>query len=45
MLRWGTINHQEYEVLQFADTVPEAFDRVKSWMEKYHLEVSTEWLE
>ena len=45
MLRWGTINQQEYEVLQFADTVPEAFDRVKSWMEKYHLEVSTEWIE
>jgi hypothetical protein len=45
MVRWGTINEREFQMLQFADTVPEAFERVKSWMEKYHLEVSSEWLE
>ena len=36
MLRWGTINEREYGLLQFADTVPEAFQRVKTWLEKYH---------
>ncbi len=41
----GTIRPQEYEVLQFADTVDEAFDRVKTWMEKYHLSPGNEWLE
>jgi len=45
MMRWGTIRPQEYEVLQFADTVNEAFERVKSWMEKYHLSPGNEWLE
>ena len=45
MMRWGTISPQEYEVLQFADTVDEAFARVKAWMEKYHLEPGNEWLE
>jgi len=45
MMRWGTIRPQEYEVLQFADTVDEAFERVKSWMEKYHLSPGNEWLE
>jgi uncharacterized protein (TIGR00730 family) len=45
MMRWGTISPQEYEVLQFADTVDEAFERVKSWMEKYHLSPNNGWLE
>ena len=36
MLRWGTINAEEYNLLQFADNVPEAFARVKGWLEKYH---------
>jgi len=45
MMRWGTIRAQEYDVLQFADTVDEAFERVKTWMEKYHLEPGNEWLE
>ena len=29
MLRCGTINRHEYDLLQFADTVDEAFDRVR----------------
>src|SRR3972149_925477 len=45
MMRWGTIRPQEHEVLQFADTVDEAFEHVKSWMEKYHLSPGNEWLE
>jgi len=29
MLRWGTISKREYKLLQFADTVEEAFERVR----------------
>ena len=43
MLRWGTINQDEYALLQFADTVDDAFERVRSTMEKYHLEPSSDW--
>jgi uncharacterized protein (TIGR00730 family) len=38
MLRCGTINQHEYGLLQFADTVDEAFDRVRNELEKHHLE-------
>lgn len=39
MVRWGTINEEEYEMLQFADNVDEAFDRVRAGLEKYHMRV------
>src|SRR5215467_13540096 len=39
MVRWGTINENEYKLLQFADTVDEAFDLVRAGLEKYHMEV------
>jgi uncharacterized protein (TIGR00730 family) len=39
MVRWGTINETEYDMLQFADTVDEAFDRVREGLEKYHMNV------
>jgi len=38
MVRWGTINEQEYEMLQFADNVDEAFDRIRAGLEKYHMQ-------
>jgi uncharacterized protein (TIGR00730 family) len=38
MLRCGTINHHEYGLLQFADTVDQAFERVRDDLEKHHLE-------
>jgi len=37
MVRTGTINEREYKLLQFADTVDEAFQHVRADMEKYHL--------
>jgi uncharacterized protein (TIGR00730 family) len=37
MVRTGTVNEREYKMLQFADTVDEAFDHVRGEMEKYHL--------
>jgi len=39
MVRWGTINEEEYELLQFADNVDEAFDRIRAGLEKYHMGV------
>jgi predicted Rossmann-fold nucleotide-binding protein len=39
MVRWGTINEAEYELLQFADNVDDAFEVIRSGLEKYHMEV------
>jgi uncharacterized protein (TIGR00730 family) len=39
MVRWGTINEDEYKMLQFADNVDEAFDHIRAGLEKYHLGV------
>jgi uncharacterized protein (TIGR00730 family) len=42
MARWGMINQDEYEMLQFADTVDEAFTRIRTGLEKYHMELSSD---
>lgn len=39
MIDAGTINENEYKMLQFADTVDEAFDHIRAGLEKYHMEV------
>jgi uncharacterized protein (TIGR00730 family) len=39
MVRWGTINQNEYNLLQYADTVDEAFELVRAGLEKYHMQV------
>ena len=39
MVRWGTINQEEYDLLQYADTVAEAFEVIRSGLEKYHMEI------
>ena len=39
MVRWGTINQMEYDLLQYADTVDEAFEVIRSGLEKYHMQV------
>ena len=39
MVRWGTINQDEYDLLQYADTVEEAFEAIRSGLEKYHMQV------
>ena len=39
MVRWGTISATEYSLLQFADTVDEAFEVIRAGLEKYHMEV------
>ncbi len=42
MVRWGTINEREYGLLQFADTVDEAFERIRTGLEKYHVELDSD---
>jgi uncharacterized protein (TIGR00730 family) len=41
MLNWGTINRREYNLLQFADSVDEAFERVRSGLEEFHMSPDT----
>jgi uncharacterized protein (TIGR00730 family) len=43
MVRTGTISPREYNLLQFADSVEEAFDRVRSQMEEHHLALDADW--
>lgn len=39
--RWGMIREEEYKLLQFADTVDEAFDKVRAVLEKYHMKLDS----
>jgi len=39
MVRWGTNNQEEYDLLQYADNVDEAFEVIRSGLEKYHMEI------
>jgi len=43
MVRTGTITQHEYDLLQFADTVDEAFARVRTDMEAHHLQLEPDW--
>ena len=38
MLKWGTINRHEFGLLQFADSVDEAFTRIRSELEEYSMD-------
>jgi uncharacterized protein (TIGR00730 family) len=42
MVHTGTVSEREYKMLQFADTVDEAFSHVRSEMEKHHLALERE---
>jgi uncharacterized protein (TIGR00730 family) len=39
MVRWGTINDEEFKLLEFADDVDEAFEKIRTGLERYHMEV------
>jgi uncharacterized protein (TIGR00730 family) len=41
MLRCGTINKHEYGLLEFADTVDQAFERVRNGLEAHHMKPET----
>ncbi|HXZ11562.1 MAG TPA: TIGR00730 family Rossman fold protein [Candidatus Sulfotelmatobacter sp.] len=43
MVRTGTISEREYRLLQFADTVEEAFAHVRADMERHHLTLGADW--
>ncbi len=43
MVRSGTISEREYKLLQFADTVDEAFEHVRRDMEQHHLLLEEDW--
>jgi uncharacterized protein (TIGR00730 family) len=42
MVRSGTMNEQDYKLLEFADTVDEAFEKVRTRMEAYHLALTAD---
>jgi uncharacterized protein (TIGR00730 family) len=42
MVRSGTMSEADYKLLQFADTVEDAFDQVRRQMERYHLPLEAE---
>ena len=42
MVRSGTVSEKDYKLLQFADNVDEAFDRVRKDMEAHHLALDDE---
>jgi uncharacterized protein (TIGR00730 family) len=42
MVRTGMINEKEYKLLQFADSVDEAFDHVRRDLEAHHLILDSE---
>ena len=44
MVRWGTVSEGDYGLLQFADTVDDAFERVRAELEANHLKVDLDWM-
>ena len=42
MVDTGTIDENDYKLLEFADTVDEAFEKVRTRMEAYHLALSAD---
>lgn len=38
MVRWGTISQADFDNLQYADSVDEAFDIIRTGLEKYHMQ-------
>src|SRR5271155_2184499 len=42
MVRTGTVNERDYKLLQFADSVDEAFDHVRRDLEAHHLHLDVE---
>lgn len=41
MVDSGTINEREFKMLQFADTVEDAFNHIRTGLEKYHMQVDS----
>ena len=43
MVRAGAISQSDYDLLQFADSVDEAFAKVRTQMERYHMGLDGDW--
>ncbi len=43
LVRWGVVSESDHELLQFADTVDDAFHQIKSGLEKHHMDLDTDW--
>jgi hypothetical protein len=43
LVRWGVISEKDFELLQFADNVDDAFNQVKAGLEKHHLKLANDW--
>jgi hypothetical protein len=41
MVDSGTINEREFKMLQFADNVDDAFNHIRTGLEKYHMQVDS----
>ena len=41
--RWGVINKDEYGLFQFADNVDDAFHKIKTGLEKHHMQLDKDW--
>ncbi|HUI52798.1 MAG TPA: TIGR00730 family Rossman fold protein [Terriglobales bacterium] len=39
MVRWGTISQKDFDNLEYADSVDEAFEKIRGGLEKYHMSV------
>ena len=39
MVRWGTISQKDFDNLEYADSVDEAFEKIRGGLEKYHMAV------
>ncbi len=44
MVRWGTISEKDYGLLQFADTVEDAFQHVRTELEARHMKLDLDWM-
>jgi len=43
MIRWRVINQKDYEMVQYADSVGEAFDKVREGLVKHHMKLDGDW--
>jgi hypothetical protein len=43
MIRWRVINQRDYEMVQYADSVDEAFTKVRDGLVKHHMKLDGDW--
>lgn len=43
MIRWRVINQRDYDMVQYADSVDEAFEKVRDGLVKHHMKLDGDW--